>query len=78
MKHQKCQCEHLASSPVGQVTMCAGCGQVHLTLQYMTVRLEIDVFKMVATMIRDAQQHMNVLIKEPSVPVRPVVVGNLH
>jgi hypothetical protein len=78
MHHQKCQCDHLASSPVGHVTMCANCGQVHLTLQYMTVRLELGVFKMVATMIGDAQQRMDILVKEPSVAARASAAGNLH
>lgn len=59
MSHSNCQCEQIVSSPIGQVTVCSGCGQVHLTMQCMTVRFELDAFRMLAAMLGQAQQQID-------------------
>ncbi len=54
MSHQDCCNETLASSAVGHVTACRSCGQVHLSLQFMTVRLDEHAFRTLATMLGQA------------------------
>lgn len=66
MSHKDCRCEHVASSPVGHVSLCPGCGQVHLTMQYMTVRFERGAFRALAAMIGEAQQRMDCATSEAS------------
>ncbi|HYD60850.1 MAG TPA: hypothetical protein VEC35_10870 [Noviherbaspirillum sp.] len=59
MEHQNCRCELLAQSPLGHVTACPGCGQVHLTLQHMTLRFEVDAFRAMAAMLEQALCRMD-------------------
>jgi hypothetical protein len=59
MEHQDCRCELLARSPLGHVTACPGCGQVHLTLQHMTLRFEADAFRAMAAMLGQALHRMD-------------------
>lgn len=59
MNHSNCHCEHVVSGPVGHVTLCADCGQVHLTMHYMTVRFELEAFRTFAAMIGEAQQRID-------------------
>ena len=53
-------CEHrlLTRSAVGGVTVCRGCGQVHLELQYLTLRFEEGAFRELARMVHLAQQRL--------------------
>lgn len=73
MKHTKCECDQLAKSPVGQVTVCMDCKQVHLTLQYLTVRFEPETFRMLAAMVTEAQQCLDSFGQ--GVPVSPISIA---
>lgn len=59
MNHKDCRCELLVGSEVGHVTVCQGCGQVQLTLQYMTLRFEAGAFRTLANMVSQAQNRMD-------------------
>lgn len=59
MNHRECRCELLGSSEIGQVTVCQGCGQVHLNLQYMSLRFEADAFRALADMLGQAQRRLD-------------------
>ncbi len=48
----------LASSPVGHVTVCPDCGVVHLSLNCLSVRLEVDAFVALVEMLSQAQQRL--------------------
>lgn len=78
MSHSDCRCEQLASSPVGQIAVCHGCGQVHLTMHHTTVRFELDAFRALATMTREAQQRIDLAMQETASSASSMVVGNLH
>jgi hypothetical protein len=54
-----CQHELLTRSGVGSVSVCQGCGQVHLELQNFTVRFEEAAFLELARMVRRAQQRLD-------------------
>lgn len=45
----------IACSAVGNVAACPACGHVHLTLEYLTLRLEPAAFRDLASMLVDAQ-----------------------
>lgn len=65
MTQQDCRCELLVRSSVGHVAVCHDCGQVHLTLQYMTLRFDMNSFRMFAAMAGQAQN-----LLERGVPVQ--------
>ena len=78
MKHTKCECDQLANSPVGQVTVCADCKQIHLTLQYLTVRFEPETFRMLAGMVAEAQQCLDSFGQGVSTPPLSIAASKLH
>lgn len=53
-----CEPRLLCSSAVGTVSQCAGCGQVHVSLSYLTVRLEPDAFQELTAMLAMALQDL--------------------
>lgn len=55
MSEADCQCELLAKSAVGQIALCQACNQVHLTMHYLTVRLEPGAFQTLLQMMLQAQ-----------------------
>ncbi|MBI1907254.1 MAG: hypothetical protein HYS20_13635 [Rhodocyclales bacterium] len=54
-------CQHLlvARSPVGQVAACPACGQIHLSLEYLTLRFEAESFRELVGMLAIAQQRLD-------------------
>jgi len=54
-----CQHRLLTRSQVGCVTVCQGCGQVHLELQNLTLRFEEAAFREMAQMVGFAQQRLD-------------------
>jgi len=48
----------LARAPVGHVALC-GCGHLHLTLQYLTLRFEPDAFRELAALLQFAQRRLD-------------------
>lgn len=53
-----CQQLLVATSTAGHVTVCPDCGQVHLSLPALTLRLDTEVFRQLAGMLRVAQQRL--------------------
>lgn len=54
-----CQHAMLAHSPIGHVAVCADCGIVHLSINCVSVRLEIGAFLALVKMLTHAQQRLN-------------------
>lgn len=54
---QSTSCRHvgLAHSHVGDVSMCPDCGVVHVSLQYFSMRLDLEAFRALAQMLGVAQ-----------------------
>ena len=48
----------LCQGPLGAVTVCSACGQVHLLLGYVTLRLEPDAFRELTGMLAVALQRL--------------------
>lgn len=55
----RCQHALLARSPVGHVSVCPDCGVVHLSLDCVSVRLEVGAFLAMAEMVSQAQKHLH-------------------
>ena len=59
MKHQpqsnSCQHLALASSKVGEVMICPECGVVHLSLNHVSLRFDVEAFRTLAYMLAEAQ-----------------------
>ena len=51
-------CQHalLARSPLGHVTVCPDCAVVHLSLNCVSVRLEVEAFAALAERLNRAQE----------------------
>lgn len=78
MNHRECRCELLGSSEIGHVTVCQGCGQVHLNMQYMSLRFEVDAFRALAAMLGQAQRRLDCVRKAGAAAVDLGVPGTLH
>ena len=54
-------CRHfsLAHSEVCDVAVCPGCGVIHLSLQYLSLRFEPEAFHQLARTLAAAQAHLN-------------------
>lgn len=50
-------CQHLniANSKIGDIMICPECGVVHLSLQSISVRLDLDAFSELAKMVKQAK-----------------------
>jgi hypothetical protein len=53
-----CQPHEVACNALGSVCACPGCGQVQLTLQCVTVRLEADAFRELAALVACAERRL--------------------
>jgi hypothetical protein len=54
-----CQHAMLARSPVGHVSVCPECRVVHLSMDCVSVRLEVNAFLALAEMLSQAQQRLH-------------------
>lgn len=74
----KDECRHrlVTRSAVGQVTVCQGCGQVHLDLQNLTLRFEDEAFRELVSMLGQAQLRLD--RARASVPVVEPVNKSFH
>lgn len=54
-------CQHalLARSPVGHVSVCPDCGVVHLSMDCVSVRLDVNAFMALAEMLSQAQKRLH-------------------
>lgn len=60
MEHlPSCQHTMLARSPVGHVSVCPDCGVVHLSMDCVSVRLEVNAFLALAEMLSQAQKRLS-------------------
>ncbi len=56
--HQNAACRHIqiAHSKLGEVVICPECGVVHLNLQSISLRLEVEAFAVLSSMLVQAQE----------------------
>lgn len=75
----RCQQLSVARSPAGSVTLCRHCRQVHLELQYMTLRFDADAFRELAGLLVFSQRRID---SDPSLgaqlPNDPPPAGLMH
>lgn len=55
MKNKACHQVSIANSKLGEVIICPECGVVHLSLQSISIRLDVDAFADLAQMVTQAQ-----------------------
>lgn len=55
-EEQECTSMVVSRSGMGHVAVCAGCGNVHLTMEYLTVRLQPGAFLELVGMVGDAHR----------------------
>jgi hypothetical protein len=60
-KNHPCTHIGLAHSSIGKVVVCQECGVVHLDLQFMSLRLNLEAFQELAHMLAGAQIHLEQL-----------------
>lgn len=53
-----CQHVHVAQSQVGGVAICPDCGVVHISLQYLSMRFDLEAFQALAQMLASAQNRI--------------------
>lgn len=53
-----CDARLLSSGPLGSVAQCGECGQIQLSLAYLTLRLQPDAFRELAGMLAMALQQL--------------------
>ncbi|MDP1977194.1 hypothetical protein [Undibacterium sp.] len=80
MKHQPSanSCQHLglASSKVGEVMICPECGVVHLSLNHVSLRFDVEAFRVLAYMLAEAQLNIESYdARLPKTPEAPHVTG---
>lgn len=78
MSHSDCRCEVLARSEVGQVAFCQGCGQVHLAVNYLTLRFDADAFRSLVSLVCRAQGGMDSALEAKTRAAPGAAVSNLH
>lgn len=77
-----CRHQALAESPLGSVSLCLECGVVQLTMDSVTVRLDLEAFQMAAQMMLVARCRCYELMDERSrpaaTPITPLVAATVH
>ncbi|QPK61503.1 hypothetical protein IVG45_11360 [Methylomonas sp. LL1] len=58
MTKKPCTHEYLAGSETGKVLMCRDCGVVHLHLQNVSMRFDVEQFTAFAIMMAEASKRM--------------------
>jgi hypothetical protein len=56
-RHGSAPCQHIeiAHSKLGEVLICPDCGVVHMSLQTISMRFDVDAFKEISKMLSRAQ-----------------------
>lgn len=56
--HQNETCRHIqiAKSKLGEVMICPECGVVHMSLQSISLRLDVEAFAVLSSMVMQAQE----------------------
>lgn len=78
MSHSDCRCEVLARSEVGHVAFCQGCGQVHLAVNYLTLRFDADAFRSLVSLVCRAQGGMDSAAEGKTRIAPGAAIGNFH
>jgi len=78
MSHSECRHLLLSQSDVGHVSICAGCGQVHVSLQFITLRLEPEAFRAMGNLLTEGQLRMDTLPRGVIEGVAAKPNGELH
>ena len=77
-----CRHQTLAESPLGSVSLCPECGVVQLTMDSVTVRLDLEAFQMAAQMLLVARCRVHDLMdkraRPAATPITPVVPAAVH
>jgi hypothetical protein len=68
----------VAASEIGCVSLCAGCGVVHLQLQYLTLRLEPDAFHDLARLLAQAQARIALATADAAPPAALTAGRGFH
>jgi hypothetical protein len=55
MKNNTCQHVSIANSKIGEIMICPECGVVHLSLQSISLRLDLTAFAELSKMVAQAQ-----------------------
>lgn len=79
--HGRCPAVPVAQNSLGGVAVCPGCGQVHLVLQYLTLRFEPDAFRELGALIAAAQRRIDSerpAGEEPAAPRAAPVASSVH
>ncbi len=66
MASKHCKLEHLSSTSYGQVLFCRECGVVHLHLQNLSLRLNIETFLGISDTLSSAANALRRLNKKTS------------
>jgi hypothetical protein len=59
MANQPCTHEYLAKSQHGKVLICRDCGVVHLNLQNMSLRFDVEQFADLASLMTEASKRLS-------------------
>jgi hypothetical protein len=75
MTQKPCTHEYLANSKSGRVLICRDCGVVHLSVQNLSLRLDVEQFSDLAVMMTEASKRLNAEASQskPSKPRLTVV-----
>lgn len=63
-----CRTRVLSAGPLGGVSQCADCGQIHLTLAYLTLRLQPEAFRELTGMLALALQQLSAPVSAAPAP----------
>jgi hypothetical protein len=65
MSNKPCSHEDLASNAVGKILMCHECGVVHLHLQNLSLRLNVEQFAELSTLAAEAARKIGKITNMP-------------
>lgn len=65
MTQKPCTHEYLADSKLGRILMCRECGVVHLSLQNLSLHLDLEQFSDLVVMMAEASKRMNAKAEQP-------------
>lgn len=77
-----CLHQPLAESPLGSVSICPDCGVVQLTMDAVSVRLDMEAFHLATQMMVQARSRVHALMDErarhAAMAAQPAAVSTVH
>ena len=64
-----CEQHMLVQGPLGSVAICPGCGIVHLSMDCVSIRLEVDAFESISQMMLAACNRLHELRQQDDPPI---------